>query len=135
MAKPRKKICCPLLYPFEVITEETILPTVSLLHDNAIVLILDGITLIPYPELKCPTLTLLFATIGLISNRQFLNTSTGSSLTRRSIVNLSSGFTVIRHIMPASHIAKQDCSSSTRCRTNVMVRGYREMHELPWEGV
>ena len=41
----------------------------------------------------------------------------------------------MRHSILASHVAKQDCSSSARCWTNVLVRGYREMQELPREGV
>jgi hypothetical protein len=57
MVKPRKEIMLSAFVSFEVIR------SIRLLHDNAIVLILNGINSIPYPELKCPMLTLLF-TIG-----------------------------------------------------------------------
>ncbi len=45
------------------------------------------------------------------------------------------GAALIRHVCEFSHLATQLLSSIDSANVNVLVRGYREMHVLPVEGV
>ena len=45
------------------------------------------------------------------------------------------GTALIRHVCAFSHVATQLLSDSDEAYVKVLVRGYREMHVLPVEGV